>query len=279
MIRMLRNLALPLALFATSNDAQAQSWPARPLRVVVSQAAGGTPDILCRMIMERLSRAIGQQIVVENRPGGGNVIGATAAARSEPDGYNFFFATAAALATNPYTFKSLPYDAQKDFVPVSMIAQGVFVVLAHPDVPAKTLPELIALAKAAPGKLMYATDGPKNFSGIITAWLNKLGGVEIPQVPYSTMPQGVQDALAGRIQLIVLAVPSAAGPVATGKLRPLAVTSAQRIPGYESVPTVAETFAGFNFTGWMVLVAPTGRTLWCGGSIASSRRSWATLRW
>jgi tripartite-type tricarboxylate transporter receptor subunit TctC len=141
---------------------------------------------------------------------------------------------------------------------VSTIAQGVFVVLAHPDVPAKTLPEVIALAKAAPGTLMYATDGPKNFSGIIAAWLNKLGGVDIPQVPYSTMPQGVQDALAGRVQLIVLAVPSAAGPVAGGKLRPLAVTSAQRIAGYDAVPTVAETFPGFNFTGWMVLVAPTG---------------------
>jgi tripartite-type tricarboxylate transporter receptor subunit TctC len=258
MVSMLRRLALPLALLAASTDALAQSWPARPLRVIVSQAAGGTPDIICRMIMDRLSRALGQQIVVENRTGAGNVIGATAAARAEPDGYNFFFATAAALVTNPYTFKSLPYDALKDFVPVSLIAQGVFVVLAHPDVPAKTLPDLIALAKAAPGTLMYATDGPKNFSGIIAAWLNKLGGVDIPQVPYSAMPQGVQDTLAGRVQLIVLAVPSAAGPVASGKLRPLAVTSAQRIAGYETVPTVAETFPGFNFTGWMVLVAPTG---------------------
>jgi len=247
-----------LALLAASLPASAQNWPSRPIRVIVSQAAGGTPDIICRLVTEPLSRALGQQIVVENRPGGGNVIGAQAAARAEADGYTLFFATAAALVTNPYTFKSLPYDAQKDFVPVAMIAQGVFLVLANPDVPAKTLPELFALAKAEPGKLSFATDGPKNFSGMIAAWLNKLGGTQIAQVPYSNMPQGIQDAIAGRVQLTILAVPSAAAAVAGGKLRPLAVTSAQRIPGYENVPAVAETFFGFNFTGWMALVAPTG---------------------
>ncbi len=258
MIKAFRKLLLPVLLLASIVPAAAQNWPARPIRVIVSQAAGGTPDIICRLLMEQLSRALGQQIVVENRPGGGNVIGAQAAARAEPDGYTLFFATAAALVTNPYTFKSLPYDAQKDFVPVSMVAQGVFLVLANPNVPAKSLPEMFALAKSDPSKLSFATDGPKNFSGMIAAWLNKLGGTQIPQVPYSTMPQGIQDTIAGRVQLTVLAVPSAAGAVAGGTLRPLAVTSSQRIPGYENVPTVAETFPGFNFTGWMVLVAPTG---------------------
>ena len=258
MNRVLRQLALPLFLLAASTGADAQNWPARPLRVIVSQAAGGTPDIICRLVMDRLSRAIGQQIVVENRPGGGNVIGAQAAARSDPDGYNFFFATAAALATNPYTFKSLPYDALKDFAPVSKVAEGVFLVLAHPSVPVTTLAEVFALAKAEPGRLSFATDGPKNFSGMIAAWLNKLGDTQIPQIPYSAMPQGVQDTITGRVQLTVLAVPSARGAIAAGTLRPLAVTSAQRIPGYENVPTVAETFPGFNFTGWMLLVAPTG---------------------
>jgi tripartite-type tricarboxylate transporter receptor subunit TctC len=258
MIKMVRKLLLPVLLLASIIPAAAQNWPNRPIRVIVSQAAGGTPDIICRLLMERLSRALGQQIVVENRSGGGNVIGAQAAARAEPDGYTLFFATAAALVTNPYTFKSLPYDAQKDFVPVSMVAQGVFLVLANPNVPAKSLAELFALAKSEPGKLSFATDGPKNFSGMIAAWLNKLAGTQIPQVPYSAMPQGIQDTIAGRVQLTVLAVPSAAGPVANGSLRPLAVTFSQRIPGYENVPTVAETFPGFHFTGWMALVAPTG---------------------
>jgi tripartite-type tricarboxylate transporter receptor subunit TctC len=245
--------------FALSGEAQAQSWPsARPIRAIVSQAAGGTPDIICRMLVEPLSRALGQQIIVENRPGGGNVIGAQAAARAEPDGYTLFFATAAALVTNPYTFKTLPYDAQKDFVPVSMVAKGVFFVLANPSVPAKNLAELYGLAKSEQGKLSFATDGPKNFSGMIAAWLNKLGGAHIAQVPYSAMPQGLQDTIAGRVQLTILAVPSAAGAVASGSLRPLAVTSLNRIGGYESVPTVAETFPGFDFTGWMVFVAAAG---------------------
>jgi len=258
MLKLARVLLVPVLLFAASAPVHAETWPARPIRVIVSQAAGGTPDIICRTIMEPLSRALGQQIVVENRPGGGNVIGAQAAARADADGYTFFFATAAALVTNPYTFKSLPYDPQKDFVPVGMVAQGVFLVLANPNVPAKSLKEMFALAKAEPGKLSFATDGPKNFSGMIAAWLNKLGGTQIAQVPYSNMPQGIQDTIAGRVQLTVLAVPSAAAAVAGGKLYPLAVTSAQRIPGYENVPTVAETFPGFNFTGWFALVAPTG---------------------
>lgn len=160
--------ALILQMLALPTQSHAQSWPAQPLHVIVSQAAGSRPDIICRLVMNRLSRGIGQQIVVENRPGG-NVIGAQAAAHSAPDGYTLFFATAAALVTNPYTFRSLPYDPLKDFVPISMVANGVFLVLSHPGVPATTLPELFALAKADPAKLSFATDGPKNFSGMIAA--------------------------------------------------------------------------------------------------------------
>src|SRR5438552_1621604 len=125
-------LAGALALLTTVPQAAAQEWPARPIKFIVSQAAGGTPDIICRLITEKLARALGQQVVVENRPGGGNVIGAQAAARSAPDGYTFFFATAAALVTNPYTFKSLPYDPARDFAPVSMVAGNPFFLLAHP---------------------------------------------------------------------------------------------------------------------------------------------------
>src|SRR5215831_13652774 len=150
-------LALVFASLAFER-ASAEDWPTRPIKFIVTQGSGGTPDLICRMIGVRLTRALGQQIVVENRPGAGNTIGAQAAARAEPDGYTFLFATAAALVTNPYTFKSLPYDPLNDFVPVGMIAKGVFLVLAHPDVPAKNLAELFAYAKANPGKLTFATD-------------------------------------------------------------------------------------------------------------------------
>jgi len=236
----------------------AESWPVRPIRFIVSFAAGGTPDILCRLVTERVGQALGQQIFVENHAGGGNVIGAQTAARATPDGYTFYWATAAALVTNPYTFKSLPYDPFHDFVPVAKVADGPFLVLANPEVPAKTLPELIALAKAQPGKLTFATDGPRNFSGMIAAWINKLAGTDIPQVPYATMPQGVQDTIAGRVQLIVLAIPSAVPFIQNVSLRPLAISMKQRAPGYENIPPVAETFPGFDFSGWMAVVAPSG---------------------
>jgi tripartite-type tricarboxylate transporter receptor subunit TctC len=247
-----------IALTAAVTTADAQPWPARPIRVFVSQAAGGTPDIICRLVTGRMSRALGQQIVVDNRPGSGNIIGAQAAARATPDGYNFFCATAAPLVSNPYTFKKLPYDPVKDFAAVGMIAKISFIVLAHPSVRARTLPELIALEKAQPGKLAFATDGPRNFSGMIAAWLNKLAGTNILQVPYAVMPVGIQDTLAGRTQLAILAVPSAAPFMKRGELRALAVTSARRIPGFEEIPPVAETFPGFDFIGWFALVAPAG---------------------
>ncbi len=238
--------------------ARADTWPSKPIKFIVSQAAGGTPDIICRLLADRLSRVLGQQAVVENRPGAGNTLGAQAAARSAPDGYTFFFATAAALVTNPYTFKSLPYDPIADFVPVAMVAKGPFIVLTHPSVPAKTLGELFAYDKANPGKLAYATDGPRNFSGIIAAWLNKLGGVDILQVPYATMPQGVQDTLAGRLQLTILAVPSAAQHIAAGLLRPLAVSSIKRLPNYSDVPAISESFPGVEVIGWFIIAAPAG---------------------
>jgi tripartite-type tricarboxylate transporter receptor subunit TctC len=253
--RGLRLVLLAASLLAALCDAHAQG---RPIRVIVSQAAGGTPDIVCRLLADRMSRATGQPIVVENRPGGGNVIGAQAAARAAPDGHSFFFATAAALVTNPHTFKTLPYDPARDFVPVSMVGKAPFLLLVHPGVRAHSLAELVALEKAQPGKLTFATDGPRNFSGMVAAWLNKLAGTSIPQAPYAAMPQGVQDTVAGRTQLVVIAIPSAAPLLKRRDLRALALTATQRAPGYEDIPTVAETFTGFDLVGWFAFVAPAG---------------------
>ena len=244
-------------LLLTASQAQAQKWPDRPIKFISSQAAGGGTDILGRIIADQLSSRVGQPVVYENRPGGGNKIGTEAAAHAAPDGYTFFYATAAALVVDPYTFKSLPYDPIKDFTVISRIAEVSFMVLAHPDVPAKNLPELLAYAKANPDKLVVATDGARRFSGMVAAWLNKLGGTNISYVPYTQMTQGVQDVITGRVQLIILNVPIAKGHIAAGKLRPLAVTSLTRLPEFPDVPAVAETFAGFDFAGWFALAAPS----------------------
>ncbi len=248
-------VSLCLLLFPVCAQAQ---WPDRPIRFVVTQAAGGTPDIIARLIGEKLGKALGQQVIVENRPGAGNVIGAQAVARAEPDGYTLLFATAAALVTNPHTFKTLPYAAEKDFVMVGSIARVPFFIMVHPSVSAKTLPELIALEKAKPGSLSVATDGQRNFSGMLTAWLSKLGGVHLTQVPYAAMPQGIQDTVAGRVQVAILAVPSAAPFMARDQLRAIATSSAAKVPGFEQVAPIAQTYPGFDFIGWFVLAAPAG---------------------
>ena len=255
LVRALTVFALLLLSFA---PAVAQTWPTRPIKIIVSQGAGGTPDIICRLISAQLSTLLGQQVVVENRPGGANVVGAIAAAHASADGYTLFFATAAALVSNPHTFKTLPYDPVKDFVAVSMVAKNPFLILAHPSVAANTLPELVAYDKANPGKLTFATDGRRNFSGILATWLNKVSGADILQVPYATMPQGIQDTLAGRTQLTILSPPSAAPHIASGALKPLAISWTKRLPQYAQVPSISETYPGVELTGWFVIAAPAG---------------------
>jgi tripartite-type tricarboxylate transporter receptor subunit TctC len=239
-------------------QAQAQTWPNRPVRTIVSFAAGSAPDIVCRFLTDRLSRSLAATIVVDNRPGAGNIIAAQAAARSAPDGYNFFCATAATLVSNPHTFKSLPYDPVRDFAPVGMIAKGPFFLLVNPNVPAKTLAELVAYDKANPGKLSFATDGQRNFTGMMAAWLNKIAGTSMLTVPYAGMPLGIQDTVAGRTQVILLAVPAAAPRMRSGELRPLAASFAKRVPGFDEIPAISETFPGFELVGWFLMLAPAG---------------------
>jgi tripartite-type tricarboxylate transporter receptor subunit TctC len=254
----LRGIVLSILAVAASEIAVAQKWPERSIRFVVSQAAGNATDIIARVLADQLTNRLGQPVVVENRPGGGNVIGTQIAARSVPDGYTFFLATAAALVTDPYTFKALPYDPMRDFVPVARVAEVPFVILANPKLPAKDFRELVALAKAQPGKLTIATDGARRFSGMIVSWINKLAGIDILQVPYTAQRTGVQDTVGGQVNLVIVAAPVAQSLVAGGQLRPIAVTSMKRLADYPDVPAIAETFADFDFTGWQLLAAPTG---------------------
>jgi len=255
---LIRATTLISGLLFLLGPAVSEEWPNRPIKMIVSMAAGSGPDIICRLISNKLTAALGQQFVVENKPGGTNMIGAVTAARAAPDGYTLFFATAAALASNPHTFKALPYDPLKDFVSVAIVAKGPFLILANPGVPGSTLQDVIAYDKANPGKLSLATDGPKNFSGMLATWLNKLSGANIIQIPYATMPRGVQDTIAGHTQLTIVSIPVAAPLIANGSLKAIATTWSQRLPQFPQVPTIAETFPGVEVTGWFAVVAPSG---------------------
>ncbi len=247
-----------LSVLVGSISVLADSWPSRPLRVFNGYAPGGSVDLTCRAGLDGLKSVLGQPALTENKPGNASVIAAQAAARAEPDGYNFFCAAASAIVTNPLTFPDLPYDPARDFVPVGMIGTNPFFIMVNPQVKANTLSELIALDKAEPGSLVFVSDGTRNFTGLIGSWLNKLAGTKFVQVPYSTMPQGIEDTVAGRTQIIMQPLATARQFIENGQLRPLAVTSREPVKGFESIPPVANLFPGFEFVGWVGLFAPKG---------------------
>ena len=253
------NTLLVVTLVGTAGQAAAaETWPARPVRFILSQGAGASPDVTARIIADRLSRAWGQQVIVENRPGGQNIIGSQLAARATPDGHNYFFATTAAIVMNPFTFKSLPYVPQKDFMPVAMVAISPFVLAVNPGVPAKSIAELVALDKAQPGKLALANEGPRTFGGMMGQMLNVTAGMKLLQVPYVAPPPAIADTVSGRTQAVLVSSATVTPYLKRGDLRPIAVTAAKRVPGLEQVPTLAETFPGFEYVGWYVLLAPAG---------------------
>jgi len=251
-------VGIAVGFAALTDRCRAELWPTQPIKIISPMAAGSGPDILNRLIAEKLTRALGQTVFVENRPGAANIVATQAAARAPADGNTLFFGPSLALAVNPHTFKRLPYDPAKDFIHISMIGKTAFFLLAHPSLPVQSLADVIALEKAKPGNLSIVVDGPRNSSGLLATWLNKRAGIGLQLISYTNNPQGVQDAITGRVPLAMLAGLVAGPLIREGRLRPLAVSSSQRLPDFESVPTMAESVPGIEFVGWFVLSAPAG---------------------
>lgn len=248
--------ALLLApLLATG--AFAQAWPQRNVTMIVSQAAGASPDVLGRLIADRMSKSLGVGVVVENRPGAANVTGSLAAAKAEPDGHTIFFATGAALVSNAFLIKSLPFDP-KTFVPIAFVSRSDQLLLVHPDVKATTLPEFIALEKKDPGKISIGVDSPRNLAGITAQAINRRGGIQLAMVPYPTITGALQDLITGRIQSAILSTSITTAHIREGKMRPIATGAAKRARLHPTVGSLAETFPGLDFSGWFMMVAPPG---------------------
>jgi tripartite-type tricarboxylate transporter receptor subunit TctC len=234
------------------------AWPDKPVKFILSQPPGSGPDNVARLLGDRLARALGQPIVIENKPGGQNIIGAQTAARSPADGYSLYFATTAALVTNKYLFKTMPYDPEKDFVPVAFIAKSPFAVVVKAESPIASMQDLIARSRAEPGKVSLANEGPRTFGGIIARVINARTQMQANLVGYASVGVAVQNLIGGHADVAVADVASTAALVRQGRLRYLAVTAARRVAGWDQVPALSELLPGFEMVGWFAVVAPTG---------------------
>jgi tripartite-type tricarboxylate transporter receptor subunit TctC len=236
-----------------------QTYPARAIRIVVPLPAGGGADIVARIIGERLTRRLGQQVLVDNRPGGGTVIGADFAAKSPPDGYTLLLGTATTHAINASLVRKLPYDPVKDFSPVTLVAVLPQIIVAHPSLPVPTLRELIALARKRPGEIFFASTGNGSANHLGGEMLNAMAGIKTVHVPYKGASPALADLLAGQIQFMFTTIPPALPQVRAGKLRALAVASARRSTLLPDLATTAETGAkGVEASSWNGVLVPAG---------------------
>ena len=253
------SLLIGLALAAVAVTVQAQSYPSRPIRMIVPYAPGGLPDTIARLVGAKLSDSLGQQIVVENLPGAGGINGVNEVVRSQPDGYTLLIADVGQVAINPHLFSKLPYQPLKDLAPVSLIGTSPLYLVAHPSVPVNSLQELVALAKKEPGKLNYGSSGIGSIHHLATEALKAGFGIDLVHVPYKGTGQSVPALLGGQVALLYSALPSIAGHLKDGKVKMLAISSAKRSPATPDVPTVAELgIPGYDFVAEIGMLAPTG---------------------
>jgi tripartite-type tricarboxylate transporter receptor subunit TctC len=254
-----KRLSVFLGLALAAAPAFAQSYPTKPIRILIAQAPGSATDVISRVVGNALSQNIGQPIVIEARPGAGGAVGTEAAARSAPDGYTLFMANNSTHGSNPALYAKLPYDAVRDFQPVSFVASVPYVLVVHPSLPVKSVRELIALVKAKPGQLNYASAGNGSTHQFCAELLKSMAGIDIVHVPYKGSGPGIAALLANEVVMMFSNVADIGAQIKAGKVKPLAVTSVKRAPSLPDVPTMQEVgLAGFEINSWFGLLVPAG---------------------
>ncbi|MGQ0655316.1 MAG: tripartite tricarboxylate transporter substrate binding protein [Betaproteobacteria bacterium] len=244
------------ALLLAASAAAAQAWPARPVRMVIPLSPGGFADTPGRMLAARLSSALDKQVFVENRPGAGGTIGADAVAKAPPDGYNLLL-TGTPHITAPWLYRNMPYDALKDFAPVALVANGPYILVVHPSLGVSSVRELIAAAKAQPGRIDYASSGNGSAQHLVSALFGAMAGIELNHVPYKGSGPAMQDLVSGQVKASFAGIPNVLSHLRAGRLRALAVSTAKRWADLPQVPTVAEAgVAGYEATLWLNVAAP-----------------------
>jgi tripartite-type tricarboxylate transporter receptor subunit TctC len=237
----------------------AQTFPTKPIRFVVPYSAGGAGDIFARTIGQKLGDAFGQQVLIDNRPGANGIIGMEIAAKSLPDGYTIVMGNSAPVVLNPSLYAKLPYDPIKDFAPVTQGTLYPYILVVHPSVPAKSVAELVKLAKAQPGKLNYGSSGPGGANHLAGEMFKRAAGIDIVHVPYKGSAPALSDLLGGQIRMVFDTLVTTIPQWKAGKIRALAVTGARRSPQTPDVPTIAESgYPGYAVTSWQAVLAPAG---------------------
>jgi len=255
MYRPLTKTALAAAALVLSAGALAQAYPVKPVRIIAPFAPGGGTDFIARIAAQKLSEAMGQQFIVDNRPGAGGSLGAEIGVRSPPDGYTYTL-IAGSYAVNPAIYK-VPFDSVNDITPVIQLSAGPLLIASHPSLPAKTAKDLIALARAKPGNLLYASSGQGSIVHLATELFADMAGVKMTHVPYKGTGPAIIDTIAGQTQLIWGSIAPVSPHVKSGKLKPIAVTTMKRVEAYKDVPTVNESgLKGYDVVLWHGLVAP-----------------------
>lgn len=253
-----RAVLCALALSAAASDTLAQTYPARPIRLIVAFAPGGSVDLVARLIGQKLGDAWRQQVVVDNRPGAGGNVSAELAARAPADGYTIYICSAS-LVVNASLYRKLPYDPLKDFAPITLVAAVQNVLVVHPSLPAKNVRELIALAKKSPGRINYASTGSGSSGHLTMELLKSMASIELTHVPYKVIGQATTDLLSGQVSLWFPTIPGALANIKAGKINALAVAGGKRSPALPEVPTVAESgVPGFEASTWYPVLAPAG---------------------